>query len=268
MKNLCERFAPLMAETLHYASAPEGLERPLSEAAERLAELAERERALPACASGQSSTPRRDLEQARFAVFAWADEQMMSSQRAEASSWAAMSLQYRYFGTAEAGRLFYQELEKCLDSCGVPRRARLQKSETAEEERRSDGDGIDLGACAEPERDEWRELDLAERFEAAASRHREGDDEGALGVFALCLLCGFRGALYGNAAQLAHIRRACRGLFDRAPELKTPPSRRRTSELLVWGERAAYVVLPLLVCILFALYCGGVLANAPFHSNF
>ena len=36
----------------------------------------------------------------------------------------------------------------------------------------------------------------------------------------------------------------------------------------VWGERAAYVALPLLVCILFALYCGGVLANAPFHGKF
>ena len=106
MKNLCERFAPIMAETLHYAGAPEGLAAPLSEAAGRLVELAERERALPACAPAQASTPRRDLEQARFAVFAWADEQMMSSQRAEASSWAVMSLQYRYFGTAEAGRLF------------------------------------------------------------------------------------------------------------------------------------------------------------------
>ena len=115
---------------------------------------------------------------------------------------------------------------------------------------------------------EWRALDLAERFEAAASRHREGDDEGALGVFALCLLYGFRGALYADAAQLARIRRACRGLFDRVPELRTPPQRRRGSELLVWGERAAYVALPLLVCILFALYCGGVLANAPFHGKF
>ena len=79
--------------------------------------------------------------------------------------------------------------------------------------------------------------------------------------FALCLLYGFRGALYADAAQLARIRRACRGLFDRVPELRTPPQRRRSSELLVWGERAAYVALPLLVCILFALYCGGVLAN-------
>ena len=267
MKNLCERFAPIMAETLHYAGAPEGLAAPLSEAAGRLVELAERERALPACAPAQASTPRRDLEQARFAVFAWADEQMMSSQRAEASSWAAMSLQYRYFGTAEAGRLFYQELEKCLDSCGVPRRARLKKHEAADGPLAED-DGIDLGACAEPEREEWRALDLAERFEAAASRHRDGDDEGALGVFALCLLYGFRGALYADAAQLARIRRACRGLFDRVPELRTPPQRRRGSELLVWGERAAYVALPLLVCILFALYCGGVLANAPFHGKF
>ena len=192
---------------------------------------------------------------------------MLGSPRADAAAWAESRLRYRYFETAEAGRLFYQELEKCLDSCGVPRRARLKKREAADGPGAED-EGIDLGACAEPEREEWRALDLAERFEAAASRHREGDDEGALGVFALCLLYGFRGALYADAAQLAHIRRACRGLFDRVPELRTPPQRRRGSELLVWGERAAYVALPLLVCILFALYCGGVLANAPFHGKF
>ena len=97
----------------------------------------------------------------------------------------------------------------------------------------------------------------------------KGDDEGALGVFALCLLFGFRGALYGDAAQLARIRRACRGLFDRVAGAQDAAcSAAGASELLVWGERAAYVALPLLVCILFALYCGGVLANAPFHGKF
>ena len=267
MNSLCERFAPLMAETLHYAGAPEGLERPLSEAAERLVELAERERALPSCASGESSTPRRDLEQARFAVAAWADEQMLGSPARRRRGLGGVEPAVPLFRNGGGGRLFYQELEKCLDSCGVPRRARLKKHDAADGPGAED-DGMDLCACAEPEREEWRALDLAERFEAAASRHREGDDEGALGVFALCLLYGFRGALYADAAQLARIRRACRGLFDRVPELRTPPQRRRGSELLVWGERAAYVALPLLVCILFALYCGGVLANAPFHGKF
>ena len=149
----------------------------------------------------------------------------------------------------------------------MPRRARLKKHEAADGPLAED-DGIDLCACAEPERDEWRELDLAERFEAAASRHREGDDEGALGVFALCLLYGFRGALYADAAQLAHIRRACRGLFDRVRSSGRRRSAAGAIDIRIGGERAAYVALPLLVCILFALYCGGVLANAPFHGKF
>ena len=266
MDNLCERFAPLMAATLHYAGAPEGLEIPLSEVSERLVELSERERALPPHASGRPQPPRRELEQARFAVAAWADEQMLCSPREGAAAWAAMSLQYRYFETAEAGRLFYQELEKCLDSCGAPRRVRLTEGGLAAETEGCAGGGIDLGSAAESETCEWRALDLAERIEAAASNVRQSG--GALRVFALCLLYGFRGALYGDAAQLARIRRACRGLFDGVPELKTPPSRRRTSDALVWAERAAYVALPLLVCLLFALYCGGVLANAPFHGKF
>lgn len=265
MRDICERFAPLMAETLHYAGSQEGLEKPLDEARARLLVLTEQERAMPeGCPPYQSTASRRDLEQARFAVAAWVDEQMMSSSRPDAAAWAASSLQFRYFGTAEAGRLFYQELEKCLDSCGVPRRVRVEKPETADI--LADGDdGLDLENSCGPEPEEWHVLDLAERLSSAQVRTDEG---GALSVYALCLLYGFRGALYGDPVLLSRVRRACRGLFGSAPEVRTPPERRRSADFAVWGERVLFVVLPLLVCLAFALYCGGVLANAPFHGNF
>lgn len=264
MKDICERFAPLMAETLHYAGSQEGLEKPLEEVRARLFDLAEQERSVSeGCFQGQSAPLRRDLEQARFAVAAWVDEQMMSSARPDAAMWAALTLQFRYFSTAEAGRLFYQELEKCLDSCGVPRRVRIAKTETCGT--RSDGGGLDLESCGAPEPEEWRELDLAERLDSVQART---DEDGALSVYALCLLYGFRGALYGDPALLSRVRKASRGLFGGTPEVRTPPERRRTAELAVWGERALFIALPLLVCLVFALYCGGVLANAPFHGKF
>ncbi|OUO93841.1 DotU family type IV/VI secretion system protein [Cloacibacillus sp. An23] len=262
MNGLCERFAPLMAETLHYAGAPEGLETPLAEANARIVELAGRERSAVSPGESQSAAGRRALEQARLAVYAWADEQMMSSPRADAASWAAVSLQFRYFGTSEAGRLFYQELDKCLDSCGAPRRVRGVPRDGAEESAAGDMTCAELDGGAEGS---WRELDLAERFDAAASR---GCGEGfeAIRVFALCLLFGFRGALYGDASLLARVRSSCRALFDDEPEPEAPPARRLPKYGLAVAERAAYVALPLLVCLVFALYCAGVLANAPFHG--
>ena len=261
MVDLRERFAPLMAETLCCAGSAEWLEKPLSEANSRLLELAERERATPLFfADSDSQAYKKELEQARFAVMAWADEQMLASSRADAASWAAMSLQFHYFSTAEAGRLFYQELEKCLDARGIARRVRVKSEESRDSE--------DFNRETQPEREEWRVLSLAERIEAAASAHRTGSDEGALAIFALCLLYGFRGALYGDPATLARIRRACRALFDGAPALGIPPQRSKSSDWLLWGERIAYLLVPVLVCLLFAVYCGGVLANAPFRGGF
>lgn len=258
MRNLRERFAPLMAETLRCADSPEWRQKPLSEVNAHLIEFVERERTLFDASITQDD--KRELEQARFAVAAWADEQMLASARQDAAAWAAVSLQYRYFSTAEAGRLFYQELEKCLDARKVARRERLNVGESKER------DDFDLDSLPDPQRAEWRILSLAERLEAAAAAHRAGDGEGALGVFALCLLYGFKGSLYNEIAELSRMRKACRALFDEAQELELPPQRARSFEWLALGERLSYVLLPILVCVIFALYCGSVLANTPFRG--
>lgn len=274
MDRLCERFAPLMAETLHFAGSPDGLSVSLNDANARLCALAEQERSASPFdgLSGDGTQPhelRRELELARFAVAAWADEQMLSSPRADAASWAGMSLQFRYFKTAEAGRLFYQNLEKCLDSCGVPRRVQTPRAQPSPEKTvPADGEqGIeDLRAeilapapADLPENADWRVLDLAERIEFAAEKNA-GDS--ALKVYALCLLYGFRGALYGDPALLSRVRSACRRFFPEAAAAAVMPGGRKTRNYLVLGERIAFVAVPILVCILFALYCGGILANA------
>ncbi len=246
-----------MAETMHYAGAPDGLAAPLADVEARLIELAEKERALPAGQPGFLETPSRDLEQARFAAAAWADEQMLCSQRSDAAAWAAVSLQFRYFKTAEAGRLFYDELEKCLDSCGVPRRVRTRAASESEE-----------NAEIDTEFDDWRVLGLAERCELAADTDMEGGGCETLKIYALCLLYGFRGALYDDPESLGRIRRAGRSFLGRAPEISPPRPAPMKRSALAAAEKIAFIVVPLLVCLFFALYCGGVLANAPFHGNF
>ncbi len=270
MRGFCARFAALMAETLHYAGVPAGLETPLNDVNARLAALAEEERALPA---PDSAPLRQELNLARFAVAAWADEQILSSPRPDAAAWAGMSLQYKYFATSEAGTQFYRELEKCLDACGVARRVAIEppapdEDSAADGEAERENPALVFGdlETEKKEGEQFHDLDLAERIAAAAPMPDSTPGREAVKVFALCLLCGFRGSLYNDPGLLARIRKSCRALFPRAPKTSLPPAQKRTKQFLIGLERASWVLIPLAVCVIFALYCGGVLANAPFRG--
>ena len=136
--DLIPRFSRLMAEALHCGSTPAGLELPLAEVHERLKLLADEERALPlpepdvsAAIAGlplteETSSPgdaaqrlRLACENARFAVYAWVDEQILQSSRLDATDWLGYSLQYHYFDTTDAGRDFFARL-RTLAGSAVP----------------------------------------------------------------------------------------------------------------------------------------------------
>jgi len=53
---------------------------------------------------------REDYDLARFAVFAWVDEMILSSQWAERNRWQGEQLQRIYYQTADAGELFFERL--------------------------------------------------------------------------------------------------------------------------------------------------------------
>ena len=53
---------------------------------------------------------REDFDLARFAVFSWIDEAIMNSAWAEKNRWLGERLQRVYYGTANAGELFYERL--------------------------------------------------------------------------------------------------------------------------------------------------------------
>ena len=122
-----------MTEALHCSSAPEGLALPLHEVHERLSALADEERSRPLPSSAEDLAPPRDAplpllpdagdapddaarkvrlacDNARFAVYAWVDEQLLQSPRLDAADWLSYSLQYRYCGTTSAGREFFSRL--------------------------------------------------------------------------------------------------------------------------------------------------------------
>jgi type VI secretion system protein ImpK len=61
-----------------------------------------------ACQQGGFSSEDYDL--ARFAVFAWIDETILSSSWEGRTRWLGEQLQRRYFNTSDAGKLFFERL--------------------------------------------------------------------------------------------------------------------------------------------------------------
>ncbi len=60
----------------------------------------------------QSRLPQDDFDQARFAVFAWIDEVVLSSNWSERGKWQGEQLQRTYYQTTEAGELFFDRLNQ------------------------------------------------------------------------------------------------------------------------------------------------------------
>ena len=58
----------------------------------------------------QGGFAREDYDLARFAVFAWVDEKLLSSEWSGKTEWMRDLLQRRYFQTTEAGEHFFQKL--------------------------------------------------------------------------------------------------------------------------------------------------------------
>lgn len=251
-----------MAEALHCASTPAGLELPLAEVHERLKLLADEERALPlpepdvpAAAAGPDlplseglpapgdAAQRLQLacDNARFAVYAWVDEQILQSSRLDAMDWLGLSLQYHYFDATDAGREFFSRLE------ALARAALPFAGDGAPEE--------DPPAGAVPQLLEGLLLHGADELTLAVIR-----------VYALCLLYGFKGMLHDFPEALARCRKAAYLLLRRndAPAgLAAAPARPAGSRVPAMLEKAAYILVPPLVVLLFGALCAAELANIP-----
>lgn len=53
---------------------------------------------------------QEDFDLARFAIFAWIDETILSSLWNEKGQWQVEKLQYQYYNTSDAGEIFFQKL--------------------------------------------------------------------------------------------------------------------------------------------------------------
>lgn len=60
----------------------------------------------------KNNLPQEDFDLARFAVFAWIDEAILSSDWQEKGKWQSEQLQRTYYQTTEGGELFFDKLNK------------------------------------------------------------------------------------------------------------------------------------------------------------
>ncbi len=264
--NFLPRFSRLMAEALHCGSAPEGLALPLHEVRERLHALADEERSRPLPSSAEPlSAPvtatlplpdavdetddaarniRLACENARFAVYAWVDELLLQSPRLDAADWLSHSLQYRYCGTTSAGREFFTRLT------GIIRNA------------------LPLAENAPTAANEEEEL-ADEVLRALEAFVLHGGDElsaAAVRVYALCLLYGFKGMLRDTPETLNRCRKAARALLlrDEPPPTPSLPQEGPIAPVVAVAlEKAAYIILPPVIVLLFGALCAAVLADIP-----
>ena len=58
----------------------------------------------------EKGIPKEENDQARFAIFAWIDEVILSSPWNEKAQWQGQQLQRTYFQTADSGEVFFERL--------------------------------------------------------------------------------------------------------------------------------------------------------------
>lgn len=231
---LYERFEALMAKTLFYAD-DSGETIPLSEVRDHLLALAEEERKRSLSGEILSLEPEESaslLEEARFAVCAWVDERLLNSKRSDAANWLSSTLQNRYFGTSEAGHLFYVRLNDLLTRLDVP--------------------GEDVFS---------NPLDLVRRLELALPMKKKTLFS-VLKVYALCLLYGFTGELYAETEMLGRVRTICRALLQKSEATErgeTNPYALLSEKVGTKVSALAYLTVPFFVCLIFWFYCANLL---------
>ncbi len=163
---LVDRFLPAAAFAALLGSEPQMHDVPFATA------RADMDRLLDQAVKGSRDHRPEEVEDALFAVCAFADEAVLASQWPGRGEWLKQSLQRLHFGTANAGEEFYTRLAALCD----------QASE-------AHGPGVGLsgagGLLGDTTDDAGRRSNLREVLE----------------VYAACLTLGFTGRYYGDTGR-------------------------------------------------------------------
>lgn len=291
---LLSRFEPLLALAMHARDTAEGRAVPWDALASDMHGAVLRERqAMPPEGIGPAC-----LEDCRMAVYILIDEILMESPRTGeglSAGWYPHSLQLRFLRTDTGGVLFYERLEALLDRIIASGRRPASSGMILPGMRGAPGvsDMPEGRAGTAPDAPESvLELPLPEagpsiedplldKLLAASALLRSEPglaealpEAGALPIYALCLLYGFRGRYHepDKAAALEGLRKAslplCLSLLGKGAEAPTPakPAARRlppVRSLLIRNGWFLFLVLaPLFLTGVWYVVCADIVARA------
>lgn len=286
--SLLSRFEPLLALAMHARDTAEGRAVPWDALASDMLGAVLRERqAMPPEGLGPAC-----LEDCRTAVYILIDEILMESPRTGeglSAGWYPHSLQLRFLRTDTGGVLFYERLEALLDRIiAAGRRPAAPRMDLSGMPDIPEGHAGAVPDASEsvlelplPEAGPSIEDPLLDKLLAASALLRSDPglagalpEAGALPVYALCLLYGFRGRYHepDKAAALEGLRKAslplCLSLLGKGSEAPAPakPAARRLppvrSLLLRNGLFLFLVLAPLFLTGVWYVVCADIVARA------
>jgi type VI secretion system protein ImpK len=224
-------------------------------------------------------------DDARFAVCVFVDEAMLTAAWEGGGQWAGQTLQWQNFAESNGGEVFYQRLQKLLDSTPSssaapqpPQLRPLREKRKSNSSRfgagRKKGRGLHIWLS-----DSWRILKKEKPALPASTAFLNAEEDGGLGLnaddikndvlglFAACLSLGFSGKYYGDEQreQLHRLILSCLkgNTALRAadaeqlimPEAYYMPAKATRKTLYSWARFIIWASIPTLAAlILYMLY--------------
>lgn len=291
-QKLMSRFEPMLAFAMHVHGTAAGQALSWTEIAAKIRGFAEAEQALPI----PTGMDEQEMKDCRRAVFTLVDEILLGSPRqteqAGLTGWFPHCLQLAYFGDTSGGERFYRQLSALLIKTAVqattrtdngpltlanPLFATFAKNLPTPSQHGSTANGVLPQNTYDTASHVIAPEHLASYLDAlqADSGHGESGEStlAAICLHALCLLYGFKGALYGarNLTVVQELTGAAANLLTRLnlpalvapPEAADPADQATTQKFTLLRHPAVLVLVPLLLCGIWYLACSDMINTIP-----
>ena len=225
------------------------------------------------------------IKNAQFAVYAWIDEKILTSDLADALQWSNCSLQNTYFNTSEAGYLFYKNLDDILTNFFDLSNTNITDLITK---------GSDYDYDYNYNYNYHYHLMINEKLAKFATQlstldnlYSDSADDyyhtlfNTIKIYSLCILYGFIGiyhndentlkSLRNNAYYILHnnsevnksdfdylIQHQEQNIKNYAADFKENIIQKKHIELFL------YIIIPLIFCVIFTIFSADLLLQSPF----
>lgn len=220
------------------------------------------------------------IKKAQFAVYAWVDEKILTSELDGALTWSNYALQNTYFKTSEAGYLFYKNLDDILSEF-----FNISDSIIAE----------NVNINSKNNDNDFQVININEKLEKFSENIAHVDSNNnvlfnTIKIYSLCILYGFLGQYHNDNKTLKILRNSAyyilhhdfnknvnallpNGdnfyfLLQQQDENNQKFNINNSHENIIpksYLEIALYVIIPIILCIIFTTFSANLLIQSPFN---